>query len=364
MLARSARMLRRLRMVPRVYFCSNAKMNVKGFEGSTEAEAISQKPVGSNEAEAKEELQCKGCGHRLQAKDPFSDGYIDPEYLDRQLEETKVARANLEPELLLQIEKYLRHYKFEKTSKLPKKDVKAQPVPLEEALEQDLDSNYLDQQFFSKFWRKKTVKGLNCLRCVKLKQNLISDIKADDTQIKKVSRSEVLAYLFKRINRKALVLFVLDINDLSGSWIPEMAEEINRREIPYLVIVNKIDTVPREADESRVKTNIIENLRELQPQLHNFRPDKVLLVSAKESAGFGKVASVLKHKADQLKDQNEKRQMFVVGAVNSGKSSFLNALWNHMKHKEKFSNQPGALQGPLSSRLYHHAPRNPRKRSS
>lgn len=128
---------------------------------------------------------CNGCGVKLQITDPYEEGYIDykvfAKYLSEKIDESRQkSGSNLDKE----IEKYLKFYKENASNETP--DLTAEnvdPQNNENSLE-NLESN-----FFESFWRKKSFKNLNCLRCQKIKNHEYDEILKIKTRVKSLIMS-------------------------------------------------------------------------------------------------------------------------------------------------------------------------------
>jgi ribosome biogenesis GTPase A len=59
------------------------------------------------------------------------------------------------------------------------------------------------------------------------------------------------------------VILVLDINDLVGSFNFDIVDNINRKNLDYFIVVNKIDTIPKNVNLNKIKSCIISNLQSL-----------------------------------------------------------------------------------------------------
>ena len=60
---------------------------------------------------------------------------------------------------------------------------------------------------------------------------------------------------------------MIDVNDISGSYSEIIVEQINKKEMHYLVIVNKVDTVSKAINLELLKQKIFENLQKQKIKL-------------------------------------------------------------------------------------------------
>ena len=100
--------------------------------------------------------------------------------------------------------------------------------------------------------------------------------------------------------------------DFEGSMISGLRRFVGNN--PIILIVNKIDILPKSSN-----LNKIENWVRRQLKQFGMRVADVVLVSAKKDSGFNQAV-------DTLNRYREGRDVYVVGATNVGKSTFLNRL--------------------------------------
>lgn len=119
----------------------------------------------------------------------------------------------------------------------------------------------------------------------------------------------------------AVVVYLVDIFDFHGSFIPALRDIIGARN-PVILAVNKIDLLPPDYKHDRVLAWIQHECRALR--LHNV--DATHFISSVRGTG---VNSLL---ADALRLARKRRaDIYIVGAANAGKSSFINQLIRRKK---------------------------------
>lgn len=125
------------------------------------------------------------------------------------------------------------------------------------------------------------------------------------------------------MRKGSLVLMLVDILDFESSLVPELFDACRNRQFPVLIIVNKIDCLPHKKRDNaldRVKTWV----RRMARQIRNVHASDVVLVSAQNASGFEQLEERLRHHLEPEDPKN----IYVVGRVNSGKSTFVNRfLW-------------------------------------
>ena len=118
-------------------------------------------------------------------------------------------------------------------------------------------------------------------------------------------------------DESALVVKIIDIFDIEGSMIPQIAKLTNNNDM--ILIANKVDLLPKSVKESKLK----HHLRKIAAD-HNLKPKEIVLMSAKKNKNLDEVMSVISEYANN-------RNIYIVGATNVGKSTFVNALLKHMQ---------------------------------
>lgn len=147
---------------------------------------------------------------------------------------------------------------------------------------------------------------VRCQRCFRIKHYQdIMEVEIEPEQYRQIV--EQIA------RQKALVVQVVDLFDVSGSWIPGLARTIGRQ--PLLLVGNKLDLLPRDVNLKRLEQWLMR-----QARLEGIFPDDVHLVSSKNGQGFEELTEKLKRMRGDL-------DVLVLGATNVGKSTFINRLF-------------------------------------
>ncbi|MCL6452484.1 MAG: 50S ribosome-binding GTPase [Alicyclobacillus sp.] len=113
------------------------------------------------------------------------------------------------------------------------------------------------------------------------------------------------------LERPGLVLYVLDVFDLEGSWVPGLTEYIGNS--PVVAVVNKVDLLPQDISAQALRGWVVERLA-----IQGIRPVDVCFVSAHRRTGLDRLWSLL--------GQRREPRVYAVGMANVGKSSLLNRL--------------------------------------
>ena len=211
---------------------------------------------------------CKGCGVHLQITDPYTEGYVDRKMVIKHINRN----LNLNPEddqhITNSIKRYIEEKKILRADKDSSPDtqtvINVDPRKNQESLER-LERN--EKKYFESFWRNLSAKSLICLRCAKLKQNNINELTSKEAGFAMIEREKLLHKIFKRINKGMCALFVMDFNDIHGSYANDIIQKIKEKELDLMVVVNKIDTIPKDVPLSFVKHSIRKVIRSIDPFL-------------------------------------------------------------------------------------------------
>ena len=146
-----------------------------------------------------------------------------------------------------------------------------------------------------------------CQRCFRLRHyNEIQPVSLTDDDFRRL--------LGQIADTKALIVYVVDIFDFTGSLIPGLHRFVGDN--PVLLVGNKADVMPK----SLKRTKLTDWMRQ-QANINGIRPIDVTLVSAKK----GHSVTDLMTKIDKYR---ENRDVYVVGVTNVGKSTLINAIIN------------------------------------
>ena len=146
---------------------------------------------------------------------------------------------------------------------------------------------------------------LYCQRCFRLRHyNEIAPVSLND--------DDFLRVLNQIGNQDALIVYVVDVFDVSGSLIPGLHRFVGKN--PVLLVGNKEDLLPHSLRRSKLTDWVRQ-----QANAAGLRPRDTVLVSAKK-----------RHQIDQLLDKidhyRQGKDVYVVGVTNVGKSTLINAI--------------------------------------
>ncbi|WP_091837066.1 ribosome biogenesis GTPase YqeH [Marininema halotolerans] len=144
-----------------------------------------------------------------------------------------------------------------------------------------------------------------CRRCYRIRHyNELAPVEQDP--------SATLRLLEQIAQADALVVQVIDLFDISGSWIPGIHRHIGNN--PLLILGNKVDLFPKSIKHQRLKEWVQGAAKDL-----GVKPVDVVLTSAAKGTRIDVVAEAI----EKFRDG---RDVFVIGTANAGKSTFINRL--------------------------------------
>ncbi|GLV14161.1 ribosome biogenesis GTPase YqeH [Alicyclobacillus hesperidum] len=144
-----------------------------------------------------------------------------------------------------------------------------------------------------------------------------------------VDESTYQAQVAQIFERPGLVLYVVDVFDLAGSLVPNLARFVLNSEV--VVVVNKVDLLPERVQYTRLADWIREQVERTRVPVSD-----VLFVSAEKQLGIEQVLGLVEWETE--------RPVYVVGMANTGKSTLLNAIAGRLSDKKApytVSRRPG-----------------------
>ncbi|GGH84871.1 ribosome biogenesis GTPase YqeH [Pullulanibacillus pueri] len=154
-----------------------------------------------------------------------------------------------------------------------------------------------------------------CKRCFRLKHyNEVPDISLTD--------DDFIQLLQKIGDTEALVVNIVDIFDFNGSWIPGLHRFVGDNDV--LLVGNKADVLPKSTNLDKLKNWMHHAAKDL-----GLRPLDIFLMSAETSLGVDDLAAAIDH-------YRAGKDVYVVGATNVGKSTFINRLIERLGGDDRF----------------------------
>lgn len=153
-----------------------------------------------------------------------------------------------------------------------------------------------------------------CRRCFRLKHyNEIGDIRLTDDDFLKI--------LHKVGESDALVVKIVDIFDFNGSWLPGIHRFIKG---DVLLIGNKVDLLPKSVNKNRMINWIRSQSKEM-----GLKPVDVTLISAEKGLFIEEAIRLIEL-------YREGRDVYVIGATNVGKSTFINRIIKEVSGEDDY----------------------------
>ena len=350
--------------------------NMKQQRGQSKLQKNTVRPQPQQEYKIVMDLKtCPGCGNRFQSKNEISPGYLPQdvynrimhriELLNKEQQKTSTSiNLNSEHDLFegISVEEEIEELLTQVKSGQEKKKDAGNPnyednkIELNDAQlshEDNEEKNVQNPELLSPTMNFKTngkvdkyahlkknksissslhssgnenneeEKVIICQRCHKLKHYGAIDDKlrpgwSTDAMLEP-SRFKDLLSVVKL--RRCLVVVLVDLFDFHGSLLPSLSTLIGNN--PLLVIANKIDLFPESYSELRIKSWIKKELENPSVGgLDEVNTNDIYLVSANTGAGVNKALQAMK----DVCMNHRRKDIYVLGAANVGKSSFINRL--------------------------------------
>ena len=144
-----------------------------------------------------------------------------------------------------------------------------------------------------------------CQRCFRLKHyNEIQDVSiTDDDFLKMVSTIR---------SKKGLVVLVIDIFDVNGSFIKSLPRIIGDN--PIILVGNKVDLLPKSTNKNKLSQWLRTTAKEAGVKVKD-----VFLISAARGHGMEELT-------EQIEILRDNQDVYITGTTNVGKSTFINRL--------------------------------------
>ena len=144
-----------------------------------------------------------------------------------------------------------------------------------------------------------------CRRCFRLKNyNEVTPLK--------VTSDDYLNIISEIGTKKALIVMIIDIFDIEGSLIPQIPKLTNHNDL--IIIANKIDLLPKSVKESK----LLHHLKKIIAD-NDLKPLDVFLMSAVKYKNIDEII-------EEIVSYASGKDIYIVGATNVGKSTFINTL--------------------------------------
>lgn len=155
---------------------------------------------------------------------------------------------------------------------------------------------------------------LICRRCFRLKNyNEVTPLQ--------ITQDDFYKVVSKIGNTNSLVVKIIDIFDIEGSIIPQIAKLTNHNDL--IILVNKVDLLPKSVKSPK----LLHHLKQIIAS-YNLKPKSIHIMSALK---YKNIDTVI----DDILSQAQNRDIYIVGATNVGKSTFINTLLKSYANTKK-----------------------------
>ncbi|VWU50968.1 GTP-binding protein, putative [Hepatocystis sp. ex Piliocolobus tephrosceles] len=183
------------------------------------------------------------------------------------------------------------------------------------------DDNYnIDKRSVNVYEKKDVLKKRNNIKRLDVEKMLISTGKYVEGD-----RNNIMNNLIKKMKRKSLVLYLIDITNIENTILPELYIGCKNKDINIIWLVNKIDCLPKSTDIAIIKIWF----RNMVRQIKNCHINDLLFISALKCYNYDMLEERMKYYIDLEKGTD----IYIVGCVNVGKSSFINAFLRFINYR-------------------------------
>ena len=159
-----------------------------------------------------------------------------------------------------------------------------------------------------------TDEDIICRRCFRLKNyNEVTPLQ--------ITADDYFNIISEIGNKKALIVMIIDIFDIEGSLIPQISRLTNYNDL--VIIANKTDLLPKSVKEAK----LLHHLKKIIAD-SSLKPIDIYLMSAVKNKN---IDSIL----EGITTHASKKDIYIVGATNVGKSTFINTLLKSYAGTEK-----------------------------
>lgn len=266
----------------------------RGFSVTTNASPGQDIPISITRDDFSNQNSCIGCGSNLQSENQVLDGYIPKSTIERFSDGWRRYLVGIRGKLVS-------------------------------------DSPNHTESTSGHILRQRVVR-VYCQRCFRLQQY-------GRTESPEVFRSPSIMHSRRHtideslssIPRRSLVLHVIDVLNFEDSLLSEMYEKLHRMDVDVISIINKIDCLPSQGGLDR-RPLLQWAMKFAKVLRRNVGPDgKLNLVAVSSASGEG--MQFLENRMAKCISGNDQKDIFVVGSVNSGKSTFCNRFLKHVGYR-------------------------------
>ncbi|SCM18297.1 GTP-binding protein, putative [Plasmodium berghei] len=183
------------------------------------------------------------------------------------------------------------------------------------------DSSYnIDKRFINIYEKKDILKKRNEIKRLDAEKMNISGAKYIEAD-----RNNIMNNLIKKMKKKSLVLYIIDITNIENTILPELYIGCKNKDINIIWLVNKIDCLPKSTNLDIIKIWFRNMIR----QIKNTHINDLIFISALKCYNY----NILEERMKNYIDIDKGIDIYIVGCVNVGKSSFLNSFLKFINYK-------------------------------
>lgn len=283
-----------------------------------------------------ENSKCEGCGSVLQFLNEEEEGFISFKLFEKLVDENTFKDEDYDKNINTLIQKlYINKIKSYHTDNQDTKQ--SHNVNILENSIPEMEAETLEPQLWEINNQKKPV---YCKRCVLLRQNNIPEAIKIKTSITTMPRESLTLSIFKRIPLSSYAILVFDCLNIKGSMPHDFINHIKNKNLKPIYVINKIDILPNGIILSKLKSQIISEIKEIDAYFSDVSANNLFLISAKNNFGFSTLIKYLKNIRPLVKEEKGAAKLYLIGLTNTGKSSIINKLFENVKKnyvKNKYS---------------------------
>ncbi|CRG94787.1 GTP-binding protein, putative [Plasmodium gallinaceum] len=183
------------------------------------------------------------------------------------------------------------------------------------------DNSYnIDKRSINIFEKKDILKKRN-----DIKKLDVEKMEASKAKYIEGDRNHIMNNLIKKMKKKSLVLYLIDITNIENTILPELYIGCKNKDVNIIWLVNKVDCLPKSTNLEIVKMWF----RNLVRQIKNSHINDLIFISALKFYNY----NILEERMKYYVDLDKGIDIYIVGCVNVGKSTFINSFLKYINYK-------------------------------
>lgn len=261
-------------------------------------------------------LNCKGCGIHLQTDDISKEGYIDLSKLQEMTDKEENLRVDKQENnkvkndnndvLYEYIQKnfidsetqnnyhniipdeFIEPIVKDKKGKKQTEKIEINNIAVLQKLEEEKEKRGGTFDDSSNKFQKAKKHIIVCQRCHNLKNNA-NDFNKSEISINKYNMRDFLKNVYAEIKFSSLIVFIIDLSNLSATTLQEIYDLKKTHKSKIMVVVNKMDVLPKNISESKSRFYLRNYLKEKFSDVFN---EDIFFVSSINGEGFDKIIGI------------------------------------------------------------------------